>query len=84
MDSPFAPPVNSYARVISVTPSDTAPLANGTCAGFYANATGSLAFLDAFGNSASINVTIAGTIYPIRAKQILATGTTAGNIFVLY
>lgn len=48
--------------------------------GIIVTVTGTLSFLDAKGGTNIINA-VAGVVYPIETKRILATGTTATGIY---
>lgn len=80
-------PINA---VVAVTPSDSTDLqAFGgamTCRAFYANGAGTVAYQDAQGSAATLSIGSngVGQLVWIRAKRILATGTSATGIFACY
>jgi hypothetical protein len=70
---------------VSVTPSDSADLPQGVCRGIFIDGTaGSVAFIDALGNTVTINSFPAGQEIGARIRRILASGTTATTILALY
>ena len=72
--------IDGYSEFITVTPSNTADLAN-PCDAIWVSAGGNIAFTDLTGHTVTLTV-IASTAYPlpVRARRILATGTTASVI----
>ena len=66
----------------AVTPSDAAPFAE-TCRALYVGGAGDIALTTASGASLSFVGLGAGTVLPVRASAVLATGTTASNIVAL-
>lgn len=73
------PAENAFA----ITPHNTNELAY-VPRGIYVGAGGSIAVVLVNGDSASFANVAAGTVLPIRAKQVLATGTTASSLIGLY
>lgn len=70
-------------KLVAVTPNDGADLADVPKA-LYIGAAGTLALIAA-DDTASVSLTVAaGAVLPIRAKRVLATGTTATDIVALY
>ncbi len=63
----------------AVTPNDTLDLSEATRA-IYVGAGGALAVRLLSGQTATFAGVAAGTILPLRADRVLATGTTAGSI----
>ena len=61
-----------------ITPSDTANI-EPRCDGLWIGATGDVRAEDAFGRIATFKC-MGGTVLPISARRVLATGTTATNI----
>lgn len=59
-----------------ITPSDTGSLTTYTRA-IYVGGDGNMRVELVSGNIVTLTGVIAGNIYPIRARQVLATGTTA-------
>ena len=76
-------PTSSAAGGVAVTPSDSVNLARVT-RGVYIGGAGNVSALMADGSSVAFAGAQAGTILPIRAQRINATGTTATNILALY
>jgi len=75
-----SPAVNAF----SVTPNDSADLANST-RGIYVGVSGDIKIDTVGGDSAVTFVGLAaGIIHPIRAKRIYATDTTATSIVGVY
>lgn len=71
---------------VAVSPSDSVALTT-VARGLYVGVTGDVAvyMINPAGNSTSVVFTAvpAGTILPIRVKQVLATGTSASSITAL-
>jgi hypothetical protein len=80
MDSPIQPARNLSA----ITPNDSTDLAN-VAKAIWVGGAGNVALIAA-DDSASVTLTgvAAGTVIPIRARRVLATGTTATNLVNLY
>ncbi|MDE3028262.1 MAG: hypothetical protein KGH84_07675 [Paracoccaceae bacterium] len=76
-------PTSPIHDAIAVTPSDTASLTVTTRA-LYVGQSGDVALLTAGGQSVTFTAVPAGSILPLRAAKILATGTTAGAILALW
>jgi hypothetical protein len=76
-------PTSPIHDAAAVTPSDTAPLAETTRA-LYVGQSGDVALVTAGGQSVTFTAVPAGSILPLRAAKILATGTTAGAILALW
>lgn len=74
-----APAAGAYA----VTPSDSTPLAVVPRA-VYVGSAGSLSAVMLSGETVSFAALQAGMIYPLRLRQVRATGTTAGGLVALY
>lgn len=70
-------------RCAAVTPSDSTDL--GPVRGLYVGVTGNVAIM-AKGNDAAVTwVGVpAGSVLPVRAQRVMATGTTATDIVALY
>lgn len=87
-DDGYYTPIND---IIPVTPSDSADLQyagkNSPCRALILNGTGNIAFITTGGTTVTLAISASwwGVTY-IRAKRILATGTTmaAGTIFACY
>jgi len=72
----------SVGRTVAVTASDTTRF--DPTIGLSVNVDGDVAIL-CVGNSAPVTQTLtAGVFYPIRAKGVYSTGTTATGIVALY
>jgi hypothetical protein len=67
---------------VNVTPSDTVDLAR-LPKGLYISGAGNVVCQNIDGTSATFTAVPAGTVLPIRAKRVLATGTTATGIVSL-
>lgn len=65
-----------------VSPDDNADLKHETC-GIMVGQSGALKVLNSVGKEITLSVS-EGTVYPLKVKRILATGTTAGNIIAFY
>ncbi|MEX0338907.1 MAG: hypothetical protein AB3N11_07700 [Arenibacterium sp.] len=65
-----------------IIPSDTNELAFATRA-IYVGVGGSISIVLLSGDTAILNNVQAGVLYPIRARQVMATGTTATSIIGL-
>lgn len=92
MTQPFLPPycttndMTPLNVVLAVTPNDTTDLPSGNTRAFFATAAGNIAFQDSQGNAVAfvVTATMVGQLIWIRAKRILATGTTATGIYACY
>ena len=78
------------AGAVAVTPSDTVNISSGACRALYIGGPAGGDFVDVTimpaGYSASVmfkNVPV-GSILPVNATRVLATGTTATSIVALY
>ena len=78
------------AGAVAVTPSDTANISSGACRALYIGGPSGGQYVDVVvmpaGYSASVtfkNVPV-GSILPVNATRVLATGTTATFIVALY
>ena len=72
------------ARWPAVTPNDSADLPGGLCRSLYVGGAGDVTALDEDGNSSVHKAVPAGARLPIRAKRVMATGTTATFILAYY
>lgn len=79
------PVYNSHTRLRAVTPADGADLTLGAARAIWVGGAGTIAII-AEGDSSAVTLSgvPAGTILWIRAKRILATGTSATLIVALY
>jgi len=77
--------ISAAVKAVAVTPADNTALTNGSCRGLYVGGAGNIA---AILDNDTVAVTFvglaAGTILPVYAKYVQATGTTATNIVALY
>ncbi len=73
----------SARRGFAVTPSDAADLAAETRA-LYVGAGGDIAVVLASGDAVTLSGVISGSLLPLRATRVKATGTTATQIVGLY
>ena len=87
MPDPFASQtpslVSAFENGFAVTPSDGSDQPQ-VCRGIWVGSAGNLAVTTRGGNTITLVGVAAGTLLPIRATRILATGTTATNIVALY
>lgn len=67
----------------AVTPHDTNELTAVT-RGIYVGGDGNLAVVTKGGQTVTFTGVVAGSVIPVRAKKVLATGTTATNIVALW
>lgn len=72
-------PATSFAPI---TPSDSTDMA--TCRGIYVGVGGNIVAVAENNNVATFSDVPAGSILPVRAKRINATGTTASSLVALY
>lgn len=70
-------------RGFAVTPSDAADLTAETRA-LYIGQGGDLALILSSGDAITLSGVISGSLLPLRATRVKATGTTAGQIVGLY
>lgn len=89
MGYPFLDTTNDYSPINDlqlVTPNDSADLPNGVSRGMLFTGAGNVTFLTAKGTQVTIPVNSAwyGAVIYIRAKRILATGTTSSGIYACY
>ncbi|OLP59049.1 hypothetical protein BJF93_03745 [Xaviernesmea oryzae] len=78
-----APTITGPAtRGFSITPSDSAALPEVTRA-LYVGSSGAVALRLIEGQTVTFSGLAAGTLLPLRADRVLATGTTAGNLLGL-
>jgi hypothetical protein len=76
--------VYSAVGAAAVTPNNDADLTNGECRALYIGTGGALS-LDIGNSTAVIFAAVpGGTVLPVRAKRVRATGTGATNIVALY
>lgn len=78
-DAPFAP----ATRVQAVTPHDTDPLTDIPKA-LYVGSGGTIVVQGTSGGDAAFANVADGSVLPVRARFVRATGTTAGDIVALY
>jgi hypothetical protein len=82
MPFPFLETTNDYSPINdikTVTPNDGADLPNGECRGLFVTAAGTVALVTHLGTTVTLTfpATACGVVQYIRAKRILATGTTS-------
>lgn len=63
----------------AITPSDTLDL-NNVSRALYVGTSGDLRLILVDGGTITLSGVQAGTIYPVRVRRVLASGTTAGNL----
>ncbi len=78
-DAPSAP----ATRVQAVTPHDTTPLTDIPKA-LYVGTGGTIVLQGTSGDAASFANVADGSVLPVRARFVRASGTTASNIVALY
>jgi hypothetical protein len=66
----------------AVTPSDSVPLARAS-RGLYVGSAGNLRVTMVSGAVVTFTGVAAGSYYPLRVTQVMATGTTAGSLVAL-
>jgi hypothetical protein len=72
----------SYTHAVAVTPHDTTLLANVADA-LYIGGAGNVTVFTVAGTAIAFNGATAGSVIPIKAQRVNATGTTATNIVAL-
>ena len=65
-----------YSHAFDITPSDTLNVAQ-PCEAIYVGGAGNVSILTAFGETCVFTAPPIGTVIPIKAKRVNATGTTA-------
>lgn len=73
--------IRSYDVIKAVTPSDSADLPNGECAGLFIGAAGDVTFDN---NGATVTVPVPKGLLEVACTRVRATGATATSIFALY
>lgn len=73
----------SFPDAVAVTPSDSATLSP-EAAALYVGGLGDLEVVTAGGQTLTFPAVAAGTLIPLRVKQVLAASTTATSIVALY
>lgn len=68
----------------AITPNDNVDLADGRCRAIYIGGAGNLKCRDKFGNAITFYSVAAGSVLPLRASRVYATGTTATYLVALY
>jgi hypothetical protein len=72
------------AECLAIAPNDIVPLLQGPCRGIYVGGAGAVKVDDCSDNPVVLTGVTAGSILPIRAKKVYATGTAATNLIALY
>lgn len=67
----------------AITPSDSTDFDH-TTRGIYVGGSGNLVVVDQGGTTCTFTGVLAGVVYPIRAKRVNSTSTTATNLVGLY
>ena len=76
--------VNGPARrILGIVPSDESDLPEGLARGLFVGGAGTVRMVDDSGNVTDI-LSAAHQYHPLRARRIMATGTTATDIVALY
>jgi hypothetical protein len=68
----------------AVTPSNTANLPDGVCAGLWVGGLGNVRVLTREGTDVTFTAVAAGTHLPVQVQRVFATSTTASLILALY
>lgn len=71
----------------AITPDDSNDLPNGTCSGIWIGSIAggaTVTVISRSGNTGVFNGCNAGTPLPVRARRVMATGTTATSLVALY
>lgn len=72
----------NYMQAAAITASDTVGFAE--CDAIYIGGAGSAAIVDSTGTATTFPGLLAGTVLPLRACRVNATGLTATNLVALY
>lgn len=75
---------NPATRAFDVTASDTVDFSQGLSRALYVGTGGDVAVVMVSGNAVVFRNVQAGSVLPVQAKRVNATGTTASNILGLY
>jgi hypothetical protein len=70
-------------RVFEITPSDSANLEH-TTRGLYVGIIGDVHVVTAGGDDVTFVDLAAGVIHPLRIRQVMASGTNAGELLGIY
>lgn len=70
---------NTASDGFSITPSDSDLFAENAMA-IYVGGAGAIALVTTNGTSLTFSGVLAGSVLPVKAKQVLSTGTTATNL----
>ncbi|MES2462069.1 MAG: hypothetical protein V4671_15905 [Armatimonadota bacterium] len=73
-----------WGSFAAVTPDDDTDLPTAPCNGLWVGSDGDVAVVDRDGNEATFANVPGGSILPVRAVRVLATGTTATGIVAGY
>lgn len=89
MPYPYLDTTNDFSPIndlVAVTPDNNNDLPSGPCRGLLFTGAGNVTFITAKGSQVTIQVNTNwfGAVQFIRAKRILATGTTSSGIFACY
>lgn len=81
----YKPPglTNPASRAVAVTPSDSVDLVAAS-RGIWVGTGGNLAVITAGGDTVTVPNVQDGTLVPIRASRVLATGTTATGLVAMW
>jgi hypothetical protein len=74
----------SAIDAVAVTPSNDADLTNGVCRALYIGSGGAVSVDVGDSTSVVFAGVPTGSILPVQAKRVRATGTNAGSIIALY
>lgn len=80
---PPAALVGPAVKGFAITPSDITDLTN-TTRYIYVGGAGAVAIMFRDGTTVTLAAVPVGTLLPVRAMRVLATGTTATNLIGLY
>lgn len=76
----FAHYTAAFREPFAITPSDTVNFSRETHGGIYVGGTGDVVAVLYDGSTVTFTAVPAGTILPVRAIRVNATGTTATNL----
>lgn len=80
--------INSAQRSVAVTPSDATNFPDGVCQGLWIGVGGTINYIPYDPSKAAGGTAVATTVpaglFPVQAKRVNATGTTATGIVALY
>ena len=75
--------LDGYSRAIAIVPSDVTNFTDGACHAIYVGGAGNITAV-VNGTAVLFTAVPVGTILPVRATRVNATGTAATNLVALY